>query len=156
METIQQPYLENDWDKHYNPTTWLDDVPEIGQTGTPMDQEHFNNLETGIDANTKLLAYLTTIMTGHEASINDVKGETHVVTLKNTGGFYQNNSDTTIVLTNKRDTMDYIVDYEIQSADVNIGDIAAYDKQVNGFKARFTGSASSATVKFYVHGGNAS
>ena len=44
---------------------------------------------------------------------------------------------------------------EIQGDTVNAGDIVVYDKQVNGFKVKFTGSAASVDLKLYVHGGNA-
>ena len=35
----------------------------------------------------------------------------------------------------------------------NVGDIVISNKQVNGFKIEFTGSAASATVKYSVSGG---
>lgn len=37
----------------------------------------------------------------------------------------------------------------------NVGDIIVYDKQVNGFKVKYTGSAASVDLKLYVQGGNA-
>ena len=36
---------------------------------------------------------------------------------------------------------------------VNVGDVVVYDKQVNGFKIAFTGSAKSVTVRCFVQGG---
>ena len=77
------------------------------------------------------------------------------VTLTNTQDYYANNSTKTVALSVRRDTLDYIVDAEIQGDTVNVGDIVVYDKQVNGFKVKFTGSAASVALKLYVHGGNA-
>ena len=54
-----------------------------------------------------------------------------------------------------RDTLDYRVSAEVQGDIVNVGDVVIYDKQLNGFKVKYTGSASSVTVKLYVSGGYA-
>lgn len=61
----------------------------------------------------------------------------------------------TIPLGTRRDTLDYIVSAEIQGDTTNVGDVVIYDKQTNGFKVKYTGSTASATIKLYVHGGNA-
>lgn len=87
--------------------------------------------------------------------MNNLDGEVITVTLTNTGDFYTNNSVKTIPLGTRRDTLDYIVSAEIQGDTTNVGDVVIYDKQTNGFKVRYTGSAASATIKLYVHGGNA-
>lgn len=59
----------------------------------------------------------------------------------------------TIDLKVKRKTLDYIVDTEVSKTDGNVQAIEVYDKQLNGFKVRIDGSATSVTVKYYVSGG---
>ena len=139
MNGREQPYINGNGTGTYEPTQWLDDVPGI-QEGTPQDEQHFNNMETGINGSNRL---------------DDIDGEVIAVTLTNTQDYYANNSTKTVALSVRRDTLDYIVDAEIQGDTVNVGDIVVYDKQVNGFKVKFTGSAASVALKLYVHGGNA-
>ena len=67
--------------------------------------------------------------------------------------FYFNNSVKTVALANMRSTLDYRVITEVQGNPVNVGDVVVYDKQVNGFKIAFTGSAKSVTVRCFVQGG---
>ena len=66
---------------------------------------------------------------------------------------YFNNSVKTVALANMRSTLDYRVITEVQGNPVNVGDVVVYDKQVNGFKIAFTGSAKSVTVRCFVQGG---
>lgn len=82
-----------------------------------------------------------------------VDGEELEVTLTNTKDFYFNNSVKTVALANMRSTLDYRVITEVQGNPVNVGDVVVYDKQVNGFKIAFTGSAKSVTVRCFVQGG---
>jgi hypothetical protein len=154
MSGREQPYLYSNGTGVYSPTAWVDDVPGI-QDGTPIDEQNLNNMETGINSANLFAEFLAEIVCKHEKQIEDLAGEVITVTLKNTQDTYTNNSAQTIALETKRDTLDYTVDAEIQGDTINVGDIVIYDKQVNGFKVKYTGSASSATVKLYVHGGNA-
>lgn len=155
MNGREQPYIDGNATGTYEPTQWLDDVPEIGQDGTPQDEQHFNNMETGINGSNLFAEFLAEVVTKQQKRLDDVDGEVIEVTLTNTQDFYANNSVKTVTLSVKRDTLDYIVDTEIQGDTVNVGDIVVYDKQVNGFKVKFTGSASTVDLKLYVHGGNA-
>ena len=75
------------------------------------------------------------------------------VTLANTGNFPFNNSVQTVALVNAQKNIKYAVIPEIVSATGNPGEAVASDKQVNGFKLAYTGSASSAVVKYIVIGG---
>lgn len=138
----------------YTPTMWRDDVPGI-QDGTPIDETNLNNMEGGINAAELLAEYLAEVLLKTNAKVNNLDGEVITVTLTNTGDFYTNNSVKTITLGTRRDTLDYIVSAEIQGDTTNVGDVVIYDKQTNGFKVKYTGSAASATIKLYVHGGNA-
>ena len=42
---------------------------------------------------------------------------------------------------------------EVVSADGLVGDIEVYDKALNGFKIRYTGSAKNVKLRYYVQGG---
>ena len=125
MNGREQPYINGNGTGTYEPTQWLDDIPGILE-GTPQDEQHFNNMETGINGSNLLGEFLAEVVSKQQKRLDDVDGE-----------------------------VDYIVDAEIQGDTVNVGDIVVYDKQVNGFKVKFTGSAASVALKLYVHGGNA-
>jgi len=45
------------------------------------------------------------------------------------------------------------VQVELESANGNVQGLEVYDKQLNGFKIRYDGSATTVTVKYYVTGG---
>lgn len=151
-------YLEGNRTGSYTPEQWLDEVKdknsgEIIQEGTPMDAEHFNHMEQGIHNNSLMLALLLENVKHTQQSVESVDGEELEVTLTNTKDFYFNNSVKTVALANMRSTLDYRVIAEVQGNPVNVGDVVVYDKQVNGFKIAFTGSAKSVTVRCFVQGG---
>lgn len=154
MNGREQPYMSTNAMGFYTPTMWRDDVPGI-QDGTPIDETNLNNMEGGINAAELLAEYLAEVLLKTNAKVNNLDGEVITVTLTNTGDFYTNNSVKTIPLGTRRDTLDYIVSAEIQGDTTNVGDVVIYDKQTNGFKVKYTGSAASAAIKLYVHGGNA-
>lgn len=79
--------------------------------------------------------------------------EQGTVTLTNTGGFPFNNSQQTIALVKTQKNVKYAVIAEVKSANGNPGEAVVSDKQVNGFKLAFTGSAKSAVVEYIVIGG---
>ncbi len=74
-------------------------------------------------------------------------------TLTNTQQFPFNNSQTSVALVNRQKNTKYAVLAEITSAVGNAGEAVVSDFQVNGFKLAYTGSASSAVVKYIVIGG---
>lgn len=162
MEYVTPDYLEGNKTGQYQPETWLDEVVDLTdpkkviQEGTPMDAEHFNHMEQGIHNNSLMLSLLLENVKHAQQSIESVDGEEIEVTLTNTKDFYFNNSAKTVALANMRSTVNYRVITEIQGNPVNVGDIVVYDKQVNGFKIAFTGSANSVTVRCFVQGGGAS
>ena len=119
-----------------------------------MDEQHFNNMECGINGANLFAEFLAEVVGKQQKRLDDVDGEVITVTLTNTQDFYANNSAKTIPLSVRRDTLNYMVDAEIQGDTINVGDVVVYDKQVNGFKVKFTGSAKSVDLKLYVHGGN--
>ena len=74
--------------------------------------------------------------------------------LTNTQAFPFNNSIVTVPLTTTRDNLNYIVEViEVTPTGGPAGEIEFTDRQVNGFKVAFTGSASKVVVKYAVIGG---
>ena len=49
--------------------------------------------------------------------------------------------------------MNYTVETDVLSATGEVGRIVISDKQLNGFKISYTGSAKTAKIKFFVKGG---
>lgn len=107
----------------------------------------------GIHNNSLMLAVLLENIRHTQQAVEAVDGEEIEVTLTNTKDFYFNNSVKTVALSTMRNSLDYRVMTEIQGNPVNVGDVVVYDKQVNGFKIAFTGSAESVTVRCFVQGG---
>ena len=62
MNGREQPYINGNGTGSYDPTEWLDDVPEIGQEGTPMDEQHFNNMECGINGANLFAEFLAEVV----------------------------------------------------------------------------------------------
>lgn len=83
----------------------------------------------------------------------DLEGEIGQTTLTNSQEYPFNNSGTTVNLLKARDTLNYRVEVEVVSSVGIVGDVIVYDKQLNGFKIRHTGSATTVVVKYYVQGG---
>lgn len=134
---------------------------ELIQQGTPQSATNFNNQENGIqDAHTATAVFLHYFMqfdrwirqkvADYAAEfLNEIK----TVTLTNSKGFPFNESVQTISLTTARKTLNYDVSWEVTSANGNVGDITVSDKQLNGFKIAFDGSATSVTLKLRIKGG---
>lgn len=154
MNGREQPYIDGCGTGSYEPAQWLDDVPGI-QEGTPQDEQHFNNMECGINSANLLGEFLAEVVKKQGAALGNVDGDVITVDLTNNQGAFFNNSTKTVALPVKRDTLDYSVDVEIQGDVNNVGDVIIFDKQMNGFKVKYTGSAMSVSLKLYVHGGNA-
>lgn len=75
------------------------------------------------------------------------------VTITNSQVYPFNAGIATVALGTPRENLDYIVNTEISAAVGNVQAIEVYDKQLNGFKIRYDGSATSVTIKYYVTGG---
>lgn len=148
-----QPYLDKNGLDTYNPEEWVDEVKELGIEGTPQDQFHFNHMEGGIHNGSEVGWVLLEAVKSVQEGVKSVEGELIAVTLTNTRDFYFNNSVKTVALSKKRDTLDYRVFVDVQGNPENLGEVVVYDKQLNGFKIKFTGSAKTVTVKCYVQGG---
>ena len=139
----------------YNNTFWRDkvvdvDTGEVIQEGTEQSAGHFNNMEAGI-SDASVAAALQLIAIGNLQQQTEI--ERHVVTLTNSASYPFNNSAQTISLEITRNSTDYTVDVDVQEHAGNVGEIHIYDKQLNGFKVKYDGSATSATLILRVQGG---
>lgn len=134
------------------------------QEGTPQSATNFNHIESGIhDAGLagsiflQAWKFLKEDVDRHLADHDEeFSAETGTVTLtnSNTANMLFNNSGQTVALQQVRNTMNYDLDIEVTSfSGGQVADVIVYDKQLNGFKLRFEGSASSVTVKYKVRGG---
>lgn len=80
--------------------------------------------------------------------------ETGTVTLTNTKDYPFNDSITTIAITNTRQNLFYDVEATVTAYSGGLpGDIVISDKQLNGFKIEFDGSAKSVTVAYKIKEG---
>lgn len=79
--------------------------------------------------------------------------ESGSVMLTNTAKFPFNNSKKSVALAKAQTDLNYAVIAWTDSEAGNIGDIQVTEKQVNGFKVSYSGSASTAVVNYIVIGG---
>ena len=75
------------------------------------------------------------------------------VTLNNSSKFPFNNSKQSVALVKQQANNNYAVIAWTESEAGNIGDIQVTEKQVNGFKVSYSGSAATAVVNYIVIGG---
>lgn len=163
-EVVQYPYRytetqNSDGTVEHNPSPGT-----VIQEGTPQSATNFNHMENGIhDAHLAEAIFMQHKMHEQEEVERrlgehdaEFSAETGTVTLTNTNTvfFAFNNSGSTVALKTVRKTMNYDLDIEItEVTGGQVGDVIVYDKQLNGFKLRFEGSAKSVKVKYKVRGG---
>lgn len=157
----------------YNRTYWDDHVVneegEVMQQGTPVSEDHLNNMEQGIHAaNVAAIMAMNTARLAMEAADSNVVIKN--ITLTNALAYPFNNSKTTVALdaAEERHNTNYVVIAEVtncvvtdgsalDSESVNnaglAGNIVVSDKMTNGFKVEFTGSAGEVSLKLYIVGG---
>ena len=137
---------------------------EVLQQGTPQSATNFNHMENGIhDAHVAEAIFMQAKMHQQEEVERrlgehdaEFTSETGTVTLTNSNKvfFAFNSSGTTVALKTVRKTMNYDLDIEVvEVAGGQVGDVIVYDKQLNGFKLKFEGSAKTVKVKYKVRGG---
>ena len=153
--------FEDRFREHMNDDGTITHTKERGTVmveGTPQDAAHFNNLEKGVyDAHAAELIMINALRQAGwriEALEKATDQETGEVTLTNTQEFPFNNSIVTVPLTITRDNLNYVV-VVISTTPTGgpAGDVEITERQVNGFKVAFTGSASTVKVKYAVIGG---
>ncbi|AOY77181.1 hypothetical protein [Clostridium formicaceticum] len=141
----------------YNIIKWQDEVKDqndnILQEGTLHDEVNMNRMEEGIYESNLMASMLVQRDLQQKRVLAELEGEIGEVSLLNTDAFPFNNSIKTVAMDKPRDTTDYRIHTEVVSADGNVGDILITDKQLNGFKIAFTGSATNVTIKYYIQGG---
>ncbi len=151
---------ENDYQHVDNGDGTIKHIPVPGtilQQGTPQNQTNFDNIEFGVQdayvATQILIAYLLQKGRDMDVLISDAADEIKTITLTNSLKFPFNNSIQTVALTTVRKNLNYDVDCEVTAYNGNVGEIVVSDKQLNGFKVEFTGSATSVTLKIRIQGG---
>lgn len=120
------------------------------EVGTPQDKDHFNNLEHGLVDVTATAALMLNMIRQLQ---EDTDVEKKTVTLTNTDSYPFNNSTQTVALAELRNNLDYSVEAEVLSKVGPVGGIEVFDKQLNGFKVKFFGSGTAATVRLKITGG---
>ena len=134
----------------------------VQQQGTPLNAANFNHLEEGVlDAHmavSLLINALRQLDWQHDDRLKWLEKatiqETGEKTLTNTQAFPFNNSIVTVPLVTTRDNLNYVVEViSVTPTGGPAGDIEITERQTNGFKMAFTGSASSVKVKYAVIGG---
>lgn len=126
----------------------------IVQAGTPVSASNLNKQEKGVFEGMEMAAMLAQELLQAKRDIEDSKAEIGTTTLTNTSEYPFNNSKKTVAIVEKRNTIKgYEVSVDVVTADGPVGDIKVSDKQVNGFKVEYTGSAKNVTLKYYLRGG---
>lgn len=149
-------------------TITLTPAGEIIQQGTNMSATNFNNMEFGIsdadlasriilaavrNAEDRLVVNEADITAAVTAYTKEFSVEEKNVVLSNSSPYPFNNSEQTISLTMLRLNKNYDVETIITAKNGNVGEIVVSDKQLNGFKVAFTGSATSISLTLKIKGG---
>ncbi|WP_339060100.1 hypothetical protein [Tepidibacillus marianensis] len=150
----------------YRVIEWKDEIVDqntgvVIQEGTLQSAANFNTGEYGTeDAQAAFAIFLQYYLQyEREARAKNVNyeaeflNEVQTITLTNSQKFPFNNSLYTVSLVTPRKTLNYDVSWEVTTANGNVGDITVTDKQLNGFKIAFDGSATSVTLKIRIKGG---
>lgn len=149
-------------------TITLTPAGTVVQQGTNMSATNFNNMEFGIadsdlatriltlamrDADDRLTVNASDISAAVAEYTKEFAVEEKTVTLTNSLTYPFNNSVKSVSMTAARKNKNYFIEYEVTAKNGNVGEVEITDKQLNGFKVAFTGSATSVTVKLYIKGG---
>lgn len=126
----------------------------IIQQGTLQSADNFNNMENGIFENREIALTLLQQAIQNKRAVEDIEGEIINKTLTNNQEYPFNNSKQTIAMNKARDTLNYRVAVEVESAIGGfVGDVQITEKALNGFKLSYNGSATSVDFKIYIQGG---
>ena len=126
---------------------------EVIQQGTPQNARNFNALEEGVFSAEVLGMEAMRVLLLHQRALNGLASETGEITLTNSQKYPFNNSVASVALKQRMETTAYTVETDVLSATGEVGRIVISDKQLNGFKISYTGSAKTAKIKFFVKGG---
>lgn len=160
----------------YNATKWLDHVTqypmrrkitenddgtsdiiraegEVIQQGTARNAKNYNNMESGILSNSIYGSFLMQQILQLMRSSEETKGEYGTVSIVNTSSYPFTSPSKTVSITEQRSNLNYHVVAEVLEADGNVERIDVFDKQLNGFKIAFKGSAKNVTFSYKIVGG---
>lgn len=131
--------------------------------GTPQNADNFNNLEYGVFDASLAASQIAIACRQNKWDIDSLDALIKLRTLTETGSkiltntleFPFNNSKSSVAIPTVRSYTDYeVVIISATAASGNVGEVIVSERQVNGFKLEYTGSASSVTVTYAVIGGN--
>lgn len=126
---------------------------DVIQQGTPQNAKNFNDLEERVWAAGQLAAETSRTTLLHQRELNKLLSISGIIELSNSQQYPFNNSVKTVSFYQQMETTNYTIDVDVIFANGDIGKIVITDKQLNGFKVAYTGSATSANVKYGVKGG---
>ncbi|MDD3368391.1 MAG: hypothetical protein PHP50_05780 [Lachnospiraceae bacterium] len=126
----------------------------IIQQGTARNAPNYNNMETGIFANSAYVAFVQQQVLQLQRNDEELQGEIGTVELANSRNYPFPGAAATVSINNLRSSLNYEVHTEVMECSGGfVEEIEVYDKQLNGFKIRLKGSAKSAVVKYSISGG---
>ncbi len=129
---------------------------EVIQEGTPQNAKNFNDLEERVLASGEVAGLALLKVNMAEQRIKGLQGGVVTATLTNTKEYPFNNSKATLALETPRGNLDYTVTVEAVAVGAGgVGEVLITDKQLNGFKIEYTGTAKKVSVKCTVQGGYA-
>lgn len=129
------------------------DEGEVSQQGTPRNAKNYNNMETGILANQIHILVLGQQILQLQRASEENHGEFGLVTISNTNKYPFSSPAATVAMKEKRSNLDYIVELEVLNSDGNVETVNVFDKQLNGFKIAFKGSAKTVEFRYKITGG---
>lgn len=135
----------------------VDEIKAEGKVlrqGTARSATNYNNLETSVRAANLFCLWMETILRHHQAKLEDMTGEYGEATLNNSKKYPFSNASVTVPLEIKRSHTDYTVAVEVLSMEGGLVEkTEVYDKQLNGFKIKYYGTAKKAKIRYCVTGG---
>ena len=130
------------------------DPGTIKQQGTPQNATNFNRMDLAALEAMLMSAEAMRMLLRQSEELKGIVGEVIEATLTNSQVYPHNNSTKTLQIVTPRNTKDYTITVEVVSVTGGaVGDFEISDKLLNGFKIKYTGSASSVAVRCYVRGG---
>lgn len=126
----------------------------VREQGTPQNATNFNTMDLAALEAMLMSAEAMRMLLRQSEELKGIVGEVIEATLTNSQVYPHNNSTKTLQIVTPRNTKDYTITVEVVSVTGGaVGDFEISDKLLNGFKIKYTGSASRVAVRCYVRGG---
>lgn len=146
MPNITTPFLGTDGAKRDNFNAKIADINAHGNDTTAhTTQADKDKIE--------IAAQSATIVGQHTQQLENLIIEAGSVALINTKQYPFNDSALTVTLATLRENLNYMVYAELVSSNGSVEAVEVYDRQLNGFKIKFIGSAASSQINYFVSGG---